>query len=110
MTVMNAVVVVDVLLHYRSVVMPISVMIAIPVVMAVPIRVTIPMIISPMMLVAIPVRVSFALFPAVMVPLRGLVGLMICLVIPAVFAAPAVFCPSVAPKCHRKTNQCDADH
>lgn len=98
-TAMFWVVMVDVLFHHTLVVVspfvvPIPIMvssIAITVPAVIPVTVTI----LPAMLVAIPVRIPFALLPSVMVPWWRLVVVMISLVVPVPSIPSATISPSI---------------
>jgi hypothetical protein len=105
---------VDVLFHYwlkvmAPFVMAITIPTVIPVAIAIkviPIRVTMP----PAMVVTVPVWISFALMPSVMMSMVRLVALMIALVILVPFAlfTSVVICPGVAAYCQSESDQCYA--
>jgi hypothetical protein len=96
-------VVVDMLFNDLFLVMVIPIVtISIPPVIPIPIPV------FRTVLVAAPVGVALALFPAVMFPCRGFVALMVVLIVFVLFASSVLSCPCITPesKCH--PNQCYA--
>ena len=97
-TVIAAIVVIDMLFHH-----PFAGVI-------IPVGMPIPMAVFWTMPIIVLVGVAPALFPAVMVSGRGLGAVMIPLVIAVILATPALFRPCVAPQCQRKSHQCDANH